>query len=106
MNKDKWEKTIGQIKDSFGVTAEYEEELEDVPNSNVQIVEFNGPLGKMRLEFTTKPAVLDKKTTYSKLAGSTDQIEYVYSETEMIESLKAYREEDDEWVEIDASSFE
>lgn len=61
----------------------------------------------MRLEYVTKPVILDKKTSYSKRIGSETQVEYVYSEDEKTNQLIAYRWDDgqDDWVEIEAEKF-
>ena len=67
-------------KENFEISNEGEEEIEDIPNSKLEFIEFDGPLGKMRLEFITKPKVLDKKTLYSGRIGSDVKVDYVYSE--------------------------
>ena len=82
MQPDRWEDVKGIIKDQFEVIDESEGEIEDIPRSRVERMEFEGPLGKMKVEFETKPIVLDKKTTYSKRMGDTAAVEYIYSEDE------------------------
>lgn len=108
MMPEKWQKIVGNVKDSFEVKDEGEEHLDEEGGIDVHFIEFNGPLGLMRLEFVTKPIVLDKKTSYSKRIGSTTQIEYVYSEDEKSHLLVAYKwdEGKDDWIEIDGSSFD
>jgi hypothetical protein len=51
--------------------------------------------------------VIDKKTTYSRRIGSETAVEYVYSEDEKAQILKAYKwdENQDDWLEIEADSF-
>jgi hypothetical protein len=57
----------------------------------------------MKLEYITRPVVIDKKTHGSRRIGSHTDVEYVYSDTEFSHSLKAYKwdENDQIWVEID-----
>jgi hypothetical protein len=107
MMPDKWKDTIGNIKDNFKVLDEGSEHFDDEGGVDVEFIEFAGPLGKMRLEFITKPIVLDKKTTYSKRIGSETKVDYVYSPDEKSHKLIAYKwdEGDDDWVEMEAGKF-
>ncbi|PIR93211.1 hypothetical protein COT99_01995 [Candidatus Falkowbacteria bacterium CG10_big_fil_rev_8_21_14_0_10_43_10] len=103
MNIEKWQNIVGMIKDQFKVEDEGKEELDDVPNGTIEFIIFQGPLGKMRLEYTVKPVVLDKKTIGSRRIGSETTVEYIYSEDEMSQTFKAYKWDDDrdDWVEIE-----
>ncbi len=103
MIPDRWDEIKELVKNSFEVLNSGEEELEDIPNSKLEFVEFDAPIGKMRLEFITKPKVLDKKTLYSGRIGSDVKVEYVYSEDEMVYIFKAYKwdEDSDRWLEAD-----
>jgi len=105
MTEDKWKDILGMIKDSFGIDEEYHEEIEDVPNSDIHVVVFNGPVGKTKLEFETKPIVEDRKTIYSKLAGAAQAVEYVYSDDEFSHKLTAFVEKNGDWIEMDAGAF-
>ena len=79
---------------------------EDLPEEKgpgeVEIIEFKGPLGKMKLERTTQPLVIDKKTIGSRRIGSDTAVEYIYSETEKVHKFTAYRFDpnSDNWVEM------
>jgi len=83
------------------------EHLDERGGTDIEFIIFKGPLGRMKLEFTTKPLVLDKKTTYSRRIGSQTAIEYIYSEDEKTHKLMAYKWDDfqNDWVEIDPNSF-
>ncbi len=89
------------IKDQFEVEDEGKSELEDAPNSTLEFIIFQGPLGRMKLEYITKPVVIDKKTIGSRRIGSDTAVEYVYSDTEVSRTFKAYKRENDEWVELE-----
>jgi len=103
MTDERWQQIIGQIKDSFEII---DERTEDLPEASgpgfVEIVEFNGPLGRIKLERTTQPLVIDKKTIGSRRIGSNTKVEYVYSDTEKINRFKAYRWDNNDgiWVEM------
>lgn len=103
MTDEKWQEVIGQIKDNFKVVSEATQDLAiEQGQGIVEVIEFIGPLGKMKLERTTRPLVVDKRTIGSRRIGSQTKVEYIYSETEKIHKLKAYRWSDDsgDWLEI------
>jgi len=108
MTREKWEQIKGDIKDKFQVEDEGQTHLEEEGGVDIEYIVFNGPLGKMQLEFISKPVVLDKKTTYSRRIGSDTRVEYVYSQDERTETLKVYQwdEAQNDWVEVDGSMFD
>lgn len=104
MNEEKWREIRGQIKDDFEVLEEKKEPLgEDRPGEK-EVVIFNGPLGKMKVEFITHPVVLDKKGVGSRRIGSQATVEYQYSEDEFVHTFKAYKwdEARDDFIEMEA----
>lgn len=107
MMPEKWQSLIGNIKDNFKIEEEGKFRDEDEGGADIEFIVFAGPLGRMRLEFVSKPVIMDKKTTYSKRIGSETQVDYVYSETEKTHVLIVYKWEDDknDWIEIEADSF-
>lgn len=107
MMPDKWEQIRGNIKDNFTVEDEGREHVEEEGGIDIEFIIFASPIGRVKLEYLTKPLVLDKKTTYSKRIGSETKVEYVYSEDEKSYIFKAYKwsDENDDWIEIDSSSF-
>ncbi|MFA6410072.1 MAG: hypothetical protein WCW26_00640 [Candidatus Buchananbacteria bacterium] len=104
MTEEKWQGIIGQIKDKFKLVDQRIEDLpEDAGPGTVEIVEFEGPLGQMKLERTTQPLVINKRTIGSKRIGSTATVEYIYSDTEKVHKFKAYRLDPDNnvWMEME-----
>ena len=106
MSPDKWKSIKGQILDNFKDTDETKEALEAPEVGEREILEFDGPLGRMRLEFITRPVVLDKVTHGSRRIGSEHGVEYIYSEDEFSHTLKAYKWDggQNDWLEIDLKS--
>ncbi|MDX9893205.1 MAG: hypothetical protein RB292_02215 [Patescibacteria group bacterium] len=103
MTDEKWQQVIGHIKDNFDIINQRTEELpEDIGPGTVEIIEFQGPLGKMKLEHTVQPLVVDKKTIGSRRIGSDVTVEYRYSDTETVNKFKAYRWDDtvNDWIEM------
>jgi len=107
MTQEKWQDIVNLIKDKFEIEDEGEEELEDIPDGKIEFIIFSGPLGRMRLEYTTKPVILDKKTIGSRRIGSETAVQYIYSKDEMSQTFKAYKWEDDQdnWVEMEQESL-
>jgi len=104
MNDERWQTIIGLIKDKFEVIDERTEDLpEEAGLGTKEIIEFVGPLGKMKLERTTQPLVTGKKTLGSRRIGSDTTVTYQYSDTEKTHKFKAYKydEVNDIWVEIE-----
>lgn len=107
MTNEKWQSITGHIKDNFEVEDEGNEHVDEDGGIDIEYMVFKGPLGTMRLEYITQPVILDKKTNYSKRIGSETDVKYIYSETEKTSKMLAYKwnEDDEEWMEIDASNF-
>ena len=108
MTLEKWQNTINNIKDKFEIIEEGKEHIEDQGGVDVEFIVFKGPLGEIRLEFVSRPAILDRKTIYSNRIGSDTKVDYVYSEDERSYQFNAYKKDldTDEWVEIEAKMFE
>ncbi len=108
MTKEKWGGILDNIKEKFEITNKGNEHLEDEGGVDIEFVEFDGPLGKMRLEFVSKPIVIDKKMTYSRRIGSETKVDYIYSENEKSENMTAYKWDDamNDWTEMDGSMFD
>lgn len=103
MNDDRWQDILLKVKENFGIDNQETRELsEEEGLGEMESVEFNGPLGKMKLERTTQPLVLDRKSIGSKRIGSDKVIQYTYSDTEKFHKFKAYKWNDaqNDWEEM------
>jgi len=107
MNTDKWKDILANIKDNFEVEEAGEERSEEEGGADVEYIVFKGPLGRMKLEFVSRPIVVDKKVICSRRIGSEAKVDYIYSEDEKSTKFKAYKWDDglDRWAEIDAGMF-
>jgi len=100
MTDEKWAEVKNMVKEKFGMKDESEEELEG--GGLVEIIEFEGPLGLMKMERTVKPKVLDTKTNYSRRKGAVaSKVEQIVSDTEEVKFVKAYVWKDETWVEME-----
>lgn len=104
MSPDKWEEIKDMAKKNFEVLEVAKREIED---GTAEEVIFNGPLGKMKLEFVSKPLVLSRNVHYSKRMGDTAKVDYVTSDTEKVHTLFAYKWDlgGQYWTKINAASF-
>lgn len=103
MTDERWENILAHIKDNFELTDQHTEDLsEEEGRGTVEIAEFTGPLGKMKLTRTTQPLVLGKKIFGSKRIGSQTTVEYLYSDTETTHRFRVFRfdEVNDAWQEM------
>ncbi len=107
MRLEKWQEITEKIKKSF--TVEDFGTIKDDAHggTTTEFIVFNGPLGRLRLEFSTHPLLLDTKTKYSHRIGSETKVEYVYSPTETTSFLKVFRWDDilDDWREFEAKNL-
>lgn len=104
MTDEKWEEITSQIKEKFEIL---EEKTLPQGIGRVEYLVFKGPLGQMKVERTIKPKVIDKKVYASHRIGGRVREELVYSDSETIQTFKAYKwsEDNDDWVEIEAKNL-
>ncbi|MBU4370062.1 hypothetical protein KKG58_04910 [Patescibacteria group bacterium] len=108
MNPGKWENLIFLAEEKFGIDKKYKEDFEVTELSTGQkimgqrqIVEFESPLGRIKLEKNSRPKVIDKKVLHTKRIGGRVAIDFVYSDEEKVEELKIYKENaDGGWEEL------
>jgi len=108
MTDEKWEEIKEMVKKNFELLENQVFELsgEQGNGTNEELI-FNGPLGRIKLEFIIKPLVVGKKTHYSKRMGTSAKVDYITSATEKVRTLKAYKwdEAGDNWVNINSADF-
>ncbi|HCU48180.1 TPA: hypothetical protein DIC39_03985 [Patescibacteria group bacterium] len=106
MTYERWQDLVNKVKTQFAVLGEGKEPLGDMPGER-EFVEFEAPMGKMKLELVRRPVVLDKKTIYSKRIGSGTAVEYVYDEKEQTLTFHAFKwsPQSEEWQEVKAETF-
>jgi hypothetical protein len=102
MTKDKWLDTKETIRNKFDISEDTTEDFGPDMAGQKDIIVFDGPMGKMKLEFTEKPRMIGEKTIFSNRIGSNTKIEKVYDNEDMVSFMNVYRwnpiEED--WTEV------
>jgi hypothetical protein len=104
MTADRWEQIKKNIKETFKVVDEYDEELDP---GIADVIEFESPQGTLKARFVTRPKVLGKKTQYSRRIGGDVKVDYQYSEDEKVchLSISRWNESLDDWVEVRGESL-
>ncbi|HUC20823.1 MAG TPA: hypothetical protein VMR98_05010 [Candidatus Polarisedimenticolaceae bacterium] len=111
MNDGAWERIVDTIDATIGIDRHGKEQqpLPDQPNLNqsVEFFEFSKDGEEYRLERSSGPAVVDRKTHYSHREGTANRIEYIYDEKETAHKVTLYRRKnsDDEWEAVDLSQL-
>lgn len=113
VSPSKWEQLVFLAEEKFGIDNQFSKDFVVSENSRGEkvmgkreIVEFSGPLGKMRLEKITRPRVIDKKVLSTKRIGSKVAVDYIYSSEDPVMELKIYKQSGDgEWEEVSPESM-
>lgn len=107
MRLERWQEIVEQIKTAFEVEDSGVIEDDSHGGTTTEYIVFNGPMGRLRLEFSTHPVLLDTKTKYHKRIGSETEINYIYSPTEKSSSLAVFRWDDElnDWRDFDTKAF-
>ena len=104
MQQEKWEQLVGRIKDEFAVE---EQQTQDgvMAGEKIETIVFVNPAGKMKLQRVVKPRFLGEKTKYAGRLGSQVSIEKVYSEDELVDTVKLFRDSGGEWEEMNVAAL-
>ena len=110
MRPDQWKEIKEKIRSTFDVDYDDVEDIvipsgEKIPGT-VEVIEFDGPQGLMRVEYTTKPKQVGRKVHTSTRIGAEGHEEIQLSDTETVNYLTVYKlNDDDEWVKVDTELF-
>lgn len=102
MFQGKWEDLIDKIEKLFGFVEHTTEEYPE-RRMTVETAVFDGATGRIKLERTVKPVVLDQRTSYSKRADGDVTTEYVLSDDEYVDTVLFFKWDSlaREWTQID-----
>jgi hypothetical protein len=106
MTRDSWLDLLDTIDEKFGIerkeTAKVEQPTkgqQEIPGT-IERVFFSSGGREMRLDFVTRPVVLDKHAHFRRSSANKTRVEYTYSETETTHKLTGYIKEGGEWQEL------
>jgi hypothetical protein len=106
MHQRKWEDLLDKIEKMFGFTQHTTEEYPE-RRTTVETAVFDGASGRIKLERTRKPVVLDTRVSYSRRTGSDVVTEYVLSDDEYVDTVRFFRWDRlaREWTQIDLADI-
>jgi hypothetical protein len=104
MTRERWEDLVGMIKDKFETIGDGREPREDGPGQ-VEWIEFRGPLGHLRCEYSTHPKIIGKRAIGGHKVGSGAKMKYDYDPEAETATLKIYKRVGDDWEEIKPDVF-
>ena len=109
MQDEQWVNLIYNLETKFGKLER--KHLQTITTDDVghemksdeEWVEFDSPLGKMKVSRITRPLIIDKKYHYTHSSGSKGKVEYVFSENEFSHKIALYKwnGSKEEWQEMD-----
>jgi hypothetical protein len=106
VHRARWEKLLDQIERAFGLS---EHDIQEYPERRltVETVVFDGATGRMKLERSVHPLVVDEKLHYSRRIGGDVGVERVYSASETVDTVKLYRWDprSARWQEVELSDL-
>lgn len=107
MNRERWQDIIETIENSFSVEEKGKYESEEHGGTETEFIIFNGPLGRLKLEFASRPVIMDTRTKYSNRIGSDVTVNHTYSETEKSHSLNVWKwdEATEDWMAFESNLF-
>ena len=113
MTEDKWQQIKENLAKNFTVEDAGSEDLLVetgeglVKQGTAEYIIFQSPLGRVKLQFGQKPKLEEKIYHYSHRAGDAARVDYKFSESETVNTFKAFKWNDaeDDWAEIDAGKF-
>ena len=90
MHQKKWDEMLDKIENLFR-PVDYP--IEEFPERNMTLETaiFDGASGRMKLERTVKPLLLEKRVSLPKREGAESDVEYIYSEDETVDIVKFYK---------------
>lgn len=108
MNRDKWLNIIQLVESKFRINKEYKQKLGDEIPGEKHVIEFNGPMGKMKMEWTSKARLKDVKTLYSDRIGSGVKINKIYDNEDEVNYMQVFKWDEigGEWQEIKSDMFQ
>lgn len=103
--ESRWKKLYEKISDEFGIEEESSRKLRLMRGTGAyrDAITFSTPRGRMKLERTVKPKVVDVKFHFSRKTNRGSYQEVEYSPTEIVEIIKLYRWDNlgNRWREVD-----
>ncbi len=99
MNDERWQDLKDKIENRFGKFESHvsnnvlEDDIGNKLPQKIEALEFDSPLGSLKIERTSHPKILDRKAHYHKGAGGAD-VEFVVSEDEFSYKVTVFKKDE------------
>lgn len=108
MTDDRWKELVQMAEKNFSDFSYYPDqdlifETEDGSEKigSKDILEFTNPSGKFKIVRENRPALLEKKMSFSHQQGHSAKTDYIVSDTDMVHRVRFFMEDDmGEWKEM------
>lgn len=108
MQDEQWENLIDNLEIKFGKLERKKQttsSIDDVGNktkNEEEWLEFETPMGEMKLSRVVRPMIIDKKFHYTHGSGGKGKVEYIVSDTEKSHKVTLYKRDDlnNDWQEV------
>ena len=109
MNDAAWERLVDAIDVKVGISNHGRDEraIEDHPKlkQKIEYLEFTRQGQEFRLERSTGPAMIDRKTHYSHRPGTANRVEYIYDENEIAHKVTLFKKAGADWEPVDMNEL-
>ena len=109
MNDSGWERLTDAIDVKLGISRHGRDvrPLEDRPDlsEKIEYIEFTNDGQQLRLERSTGPAVIDRKSHYSHRGGTANRMEYIYDPDETAQKVTLFRRQGEDWEAVDMNQL-
>lgn len=109
MNDTGWERLTDAIDVKLGISRHGRDvrPLADRPDlsERIEYIEFTNGTQELRLERSTGPAIVDRKSHYSHRGGTANRMEYIYDPNETVQKVTLHRRVNDDWEAVDMSQL-
>jgi len=104
INQERWQELQERLRQKF---SDFHLEIKDLaePPLHQEYAYFSLPHQELRLIWTKKPRVLDKKTHYSNRIGGETTINYQYAADEYVFTLDAEINQGGTWLKTDLNEL-
>lgn len=107
MTPERWDTVVESILDTFDEVERFTEDVSGDSGGTMDVVEFESPIGEVRLEFVSKPRFLGETTQYSNRVGGDIKVDKQYDAEDVVHYMQAYkRGNNGDWEVIDNGFIE
>lgn len=102
MTAERWDTVVENILETFSDVKRYTEDVGGESGGTMDVVEFESPIGDVRLEFVSKPRFLGETTQYSNRIGGDIKVDKQYDYDDLVHYMQAYKKGNNgDWEVID-----